>query len=168
MKKFIILISASLAILTLFTLLLKYFSFIETKPDIILVMVIYIAIASDKSRDIFIAFTLGYLYDIYSGSPVGLFAMLRTVDFIITRFFNMNFFSKNTLFFVAITFVISMLDSIYLGYQFNEPTYGFGGIFLDALYLSFINAIAALIMFPLLDKIEGLYINTTEQAEARY
>lgn len=168
MKRFFIFTFAALVMLTLFTLLLKYFPSIKTKPDITLILVVYVAVASERSRDIILAFTLGYIYDIFSGSPVGLFAMLRTVDFIITRFFNMNFFSKNALFFIVITFVISVFDSIYLGYQFNQAQSGFFSILSHALYLSLINAIAALIMYPLLDKIEGLYLKTVEQTEGRY
>jgi rod shape-determining protein MreD len=131
-------------------------------------MVIYIAITSDKLVDIFIAFTLGYLYDIFSGTAVGLFAMLRTITFVITRFLNMKFFSKNALFFIIATFIISIFDSIYLGYKFSDSSYGFLNIFGNAIHISIINSITALLMYPLLMKIEGLYLKTVEETEGRY
>jgi rod shape-determining protein MreD len=132
------------------------------------VLVIYIAIESDKASDIFIAFILGYLQDIFSGNPVGLFAMLRTITFIITRFLNLNLFAKNRLFFVVTTFIVSIFDSIYLGYQFNSDGYGFFTILLDSFYLSFLNALMALIIYPLLNKIEGIYLKMLKEQEGRF
>lgn len=164
MKKSLILIFTSLVLLTIFTLLLRYMRFIDTKPDIILIMVIYIAIAFDRPSDIFIAFILGYIFDVFSGSPGGLFAMMRTVTFVVVRFLNMNFFSKNALFFIIITFIISIIDSIYLGYQFDSFESGFITIFLNALYFALTNALTAIWMYPLLLKIEEIYLKTLQEA----
>ena len=164
MKKGLLLISTSLVLLTLFALSLRYLQFIDTKPDIILIVVIYIAIAFDNALDILIAFVLGYLADIFSGSPVGLFVMMRTVAFVVVRFLNMNFFSKNALFFIIITFIASILDSIYLGYQFESAGSTFISIMLSAIYIGLINMISALIMYPLLQKIEGFYLKTVPEA----
>jgi rod shape-determining protein MreD len=131
-------------------------------------MVIYIAITSDKTVDIFIAFTLGYLYDIFSGTAVGLFAMLRTITFVITRFLTMRFFSKNALFFIIVTFIISIFDSIYLGYKFSGDSYGFLNILGNSIYISIINSVTAVLMYPLLVKIEGLYSKIAQEPEGRY
>jgi rod shape-determining protein MreD len=168
MKKFTIFTLTALIALTVFTLLLRYFPFIDTKPDIILIMVIYIAVAFDKDTDIFLAFALGYLHDVFSGCAVGLFVMLRIVAFVVTRFLNMNFFSKNALFFVVITFFISVFDSIYLGYQFKTAASGFLNILGNALYLSVVNAITALFMYPLFIKLEEIYLKTVEEPEGRH
>ncbi|MFC1855542.1 rod shape-determining protein MreD [Thermodesulfobacteriota bacterium] len=165
MRKFIFYSVLSLISLTFFTLFLEYFSFINVKPDIILLLVVYLAISSDETVDIFIAFTLGFFFDIFSGSVVGLFAMLRTVTFVVTRFLNMNFFSKNTLFFVVITFVISMIDSFYLGHQYKNNGYGSLVIIKDALYISSINALMALALYKVFTKIEEFYLKTIKEQE---
>lgn len=161
--KFFLYTISSLLILTVYTLLLEYFPFIRTKPDVILIIVIFTAITSDKPTDIIIAFALGYIFDLVSGSPAGFYAMIRTITFIITRVFNMKFFSKSAPFFVIITLIISILDSIYLGYHFDEYGYRFAHILGDAIYISIINALAALILYPLLNRIEGVYLKKMQE-----
>jgi len=154
MKKNALIIFLSLLMLTLFTWFVGYFPAIEMKPDVILILIVYIAISSDNVSDIFVAFMLGYFFDVFSGSSGGLFAMLRTVTFVVARYLNMNFFSKNLLFFVVTTFIISIFDSIYLGYQFSNGTDGFWYILKDSIYISIINALTALFMYRLFTRIE--------------
>ncbi len=168
MKKYFIFTISALIFLISYTLLLKYVSIIKTKPDIILIMVIYVAVTSDKDTDIFIAFSLGYLFDIFSGSTIGFFTMLRTITYLMTRFFNMKFFSMNAYFFMLITFAVSILDSIYLSYHFLGGGYRFFGIIWDCIYLSLINSVTALIMYPLLERIERLYLKVREEEQGRY
>ncbi len=167
MKHKLTLIFFAIATMTVSMMLAYYFPAIKAKPDLFLIFVVFIAITSDKTSDIFIAFSLGYIFDILSGCPVGLYAMLRTITFVALRLFNMNLFSKNALFFTITTFMISVPDSIYLGYRFNYAS-GFFSILGHALYLSFINAGTALLLYPLLEKLEHKFLISREEIKGNY
>ena len=167
MKKYFMLTFAAIVFLVIFTMFYEHFPFIDTKPDIILIIVTYIALTSDKTIDLFLAFSLGYLADLFSGSTIGLFTLLRTITYMFIRAFNVSYFSNNIVFFGILTFIVSMLDAIYLGYRFSLAG-GFLSIFFNAIYMSFINLIAAFAVYPILQKIEKLYRKTKLETEEMY
>ena len=75
-------------------------------PNLVLPIVIYLAVAHDVpiARGAFTAFVLGYMLDMFCGSPMGLQTFVMVATFLIARGAGVNLFMRGPLFQIAITF----------------------------------------------------------------
>ncbi len=80
-------------------------------PNLLLPVVIFLGVSHDVHivRGALISFVLGYLFDSFCGSPMGLMTFVLVATFIVARFAGIRLFLRGPLFQVALTFVVGAL-----------------------------------------------------------
>jgi len=77
-------------------------------------MVVYIGIFQGPWKGIFLAFLLGYIMDVLSGSIVGLYAFLRILTFLFTKLACENFYLKSAPSQIILTTLLCIVDGLFL------------------------------------------------------
>lgn len=106
--------SVSLVFLCLQTTILNSFPLIPIKPDITIIMVAYFAIFHRPVRGIILAFFLGCLMDVLSGTILGVYMLLRICTFAMTRLVLDTFYFKTTFSQMLLTVALSIIDGVLL------------------------------------------------------
>ncbi|MFH1623739.1 MAG: rod shape-determining protein MreD [Pseudomonadota bacterium] len=114
MRLFLGFSATGLLFLCIETTLFNYFSGVPVKPDLILVMVVYLGIFRGPIIGIVLAFTLGYLMDTLSGSIIGLYSFLRIITFLLTKLACVNFYLNSVFTQTILVLVLSIVDGIFL------------------------------------------------------
>lgn len=83
-------------------------------PNLLLPIVIYLGISGDVSlvRGASISFALGYLFDAFCGSPMGLQTFTLVASFMAARSAGLRLFPKGPLFQVLLTFLMAVLCGV--------------------------------------------------------
>jgi len=112
MRFFFSLLLLAFILLSLQTTIFSHIPLLPVKPDLTLIMVVYIAIFHDDTAGIFLAFFLGCLMDTFSGSITGMYALLRIGTFFLTKLAQQKLYLKSTLFYICLTTVLSFIDGL--------------------------------------------------------
>jgi rod shape-determining protein MreD len=82
-------------------------------PNLILPIVLYLGVAPDVHivRGAALSFVLGYLLDLFCGSPMGLSTFVMVATFMVTRGAGLNLFMRGPLFQLVLTFAFGVLTS---------------------------------------------------------
>ena len=75
----------ALLLLSLESVLVKSFGFEVTRIDVGLALVVYAALRSTTVEGAFSAFSVGYLLDVFTGRPTGLYPALAVLVFLLVR-----------------------------------------------------------------------------------
>lgn len=83
-------------------------------PNLLLAIVIYLGISGDVSmvRGASISFALGYFYDAFCGSPMGLQTFTLVASFMVARGAGLRLFPKGLIFQVLLTFIMAVLCGV--------------------------------------------------------
>ena len=103
-----------LVIISVQSTILHNFQYSAVTPDLTLIFVIYLGIFYGQIGGILLSFFLGYMLDIVSGSPFGVYTLLRIVIFILTKQATKNFYFGGILPQLSFVFLLSILDGILL------------------------------------------------------
>ncbi|OGP61766.1 MAG: rod shape-determining protein MreD [Deltaproteobacteria bacterium RBG_13_47_9] len=95
MRRFILPFLVGVLLLTLQTTLLTSLPLRRFRPDLVLIFIIYLGLLYPPISGGLLAFTLGYLMDLFSGNSLGLFAFSRPVIFYLAQFFKGRFYLDN-------------------------------------------------------------------------
>ena len=80
-------------------------------PNLLLPVVIFLGVTHEVHivRGAAISFVLGYLFDSFCGSPMGLMTFVLVAMFVLSRFAGIRFFLRGPLFQVGLTFGVSLI-----------------------------------------------------------
>lgn len=147
----------ALLLLTLESVLVKYFGFAVTRIDVTVAMVAFLALRASVMEGAFASFSIGYLLDLMSGRPTGLYTFLAVLVFLLGRvgnaFVDVRSPFSFAVFAMAIDAVHSLLAVFFTWMTAKEDggaSLSVGGFFFQIL----LTGLAALVLFPLLRKVD--------------
>ncbi len=107
---FIILLGFVLVVIQ--TTLFSFFPLNFLKVDFLLILTIYVGFYRPPFRGIFLAFLLGSILDVFSGSPAGIFAFLRVLSCSLSKALSRKIFLDGVLLQIGGVFILSIVDSL--------------------------------------------------------
>ena len=75
----------ALLLLSMESVLVQTFGFDVTRIDVCIALVVYAAVRSTTLEGAFISFSIGYLLDVFTGRPTGLYPFLSVLVFLVVR-----------------------------------------------------------------------------------
>jgi rod shape-determining protein MreD len=96
--------------LTLQTTLLTSLSIQRVRPDIVLILTLYLAFSYPMVSGGILAFFMGYLMDLFSGNPFGLYTFSRPFIFCVARLFKDRFYLEGFLSQFLFVFFLALIE----------------------------------------------------------
>ncbi len=131
-----------------------------TRLDVTLALVVFLGLRAATLEGAFAAFAIGYLLDVFTGRPTGLYPFLAVLTFLLTRMLS-SFVDARARGLFALLCGASALAHGLLAAFFSWLTSPSGGgtiISLTGLPLqAFLCAVAAALLWPLLRKLDPAY-----------
>jgi rod shape-determining protein MreD len=116
------------------------------KVDCLLIVTIYLGFYRSPFRGIFLAFVLGNILDVFSGSPAGLFAFMRVLSCSLSKALSRKIFLDGILLQISVVFALSVVDSLAMimllrAFQLGIPDSSIilQGVFRQALVLALLS-----------------------------
>jgi len=97
MRRIILPLFLGIFFISLQTTLFTPFSIQRVRPDIVLILTLYLGFSYPVISGGFLAFFLGYLMDLFSGNPFGLYTFSRVFIFCVIHFFKDRFYLEGIL-----------------------------------------------------------------------
>lgn len=138
------------------TTLFNYLAIGGVKPDLLLIIVIYLGLNKGALTGEISGFISGFLEDIFSGSLIGMNALVKTVIGNLISLGKGKLAFENAVTQVLITFlttVISVILLMVVKLIFVNQGISYSGIIRDGLIRSVYNSVLAVFVFRLLDKL---------------
>lgn len=155
--KFLAFSGVALFLLALESVLVKTFGFEVTRIDVGLALIVYAAVKSPLLQGAFTAFSVGYLLDVFTGHPTGLYPALGVLVFLLVRAAGVLLDGRSRVAYVLLTAGATLGQSL-LAVLFHWLTSADGdghalslsGVPLQVL----LTALAGFALWPLLSRIE--------------
>lgn len=131
----------------------------EMRPNLILILVIYLGLSESFLRAAFLTLLLGALQDVFSGTTLGLFATIQLTLFLLVRVFSdrLNVESRRLL--LCLMGAGTLLQSLLLGFfltTFAEAGPVLGVLFSNLLPQVGVNLLAGWVLLVFLLKLQPL------------
>ncbi|MFZ5438740.1 MAG: hypothetical protein ACOZQL_01965 [Myxococcota bacterium] len=147
----------ALLLLSLESVLVKTFGFEVTRIDVGLALVVYAALRATTVEGAFSAFAVGYLLDVFTGRPTGLYPALAVLVFLLVRSAGLLLDGRSRASyaaFVAVATIGHALLAVLFGWLTSASGSGhvlsLSGVPLQVV----LTTLAGVAMWPLLKKIE--------------
>lgn len=154
--KFVVTVLLALVLLSIESVLVKYLGFEVTRIDVTVAVIAFLALRANVMEGAISAFAVGYLLDLMSGQPTGLYTFLGVLLMLLGRVGN-NFLDVRTapsfaVFAVGLDVVHSLLAIFFtwLTGRGDSVGFSFGAFVLQAV----LTGVAALVLYPLLKRID--------------
>lgn len=155
--KFISTVVLALLLLTIESVVVKYLGFAVTRIDVTVAMVAFLALRAGVLDGAFSSFCIGYLLDLMSGRPTGLYTFLAVLVFLLGRIGNSLLDVRTVGAFGVFAMGLDLLHSL-LALFFTWMTtkeadtlgFSFGGFGMQIL----LTGLAAMLLFPLLRRVD--------------
>ncbi len=155
--KLIFMTALALFLLSLESVVVKTFGFEVTRIDVGLALVVYSGLRASMVQGAATAFMVGYLFDVFSGRPTGLYPFLAVLIFLLVRSAGqlVDGRSRNAyLLFVAVSIVVHALLAVLFSWLTSVSGEGhvvsLSGVPLQMVLTIF----GGMVLWPLLRKIE--------------
>lgn len=112
MRRFVLLFLIGILFLTLQATLLTSFPIQRIRPDLLLILTLYLGLSYPLFPDGILAFLLGYLMDLFSGNSLGLYALSRPVVFFAAQLFKERFYLERYPSQSLLTFGVAMMEGL--------------------------------------------------------
>ena len=84
----------------------------EWRPAFVLPMVLFLGLHdSSTTRGAILSFLLGYLWDMFAGSPMGLYTLMAETVYVLSRLVGVRLFLRGALFHVVLTLGVTLVSS---------------------------------------------------------
>ena len=103
-------ILTGIVLLTLQATLLAFYPIQKVRPDIVLILVLYLGFSYPAIPGGILAFGLGCLVDLFSGNSLGLYAFTRPLIFFVARLFRSHFYWEGISFQFVSVFIFALLE----------------------------------------------------------
>ncbi len=114
MKGFLLFLLIGWLLLILQTTLLKFLSLGVVLPNLVLLTVLYLGLFHRFHRGCALTFFLGYLMDLFSGGPTGLYIFLYLGSFSLAQMIREMFYLKSRLFQIIFILIFSLGNDFFL------------------------------------------------------
>lgn len=154
--KFIVTVALALLLLSFEAVLVKYLGLQVTRIDVTVAMVAFLALRASVIEGAFGSFVIGYLLDLMSGQPTGLYTFLAVLVFLLGRIANAFVDVRSAgaffLFAAAIDALHGVLAAFFTWLTARDGTFGIsaGGFFLQV----FLTGLAGFALYPLFRKLD--------------
>ena len=157
MKRLLLPLFAGIFCLTLQTTLLASFPFQRVRPDLVLILTLYVGFSYPPISGGLLAFLMGYLMDLFSGNFFGLYSFSRPLIFYGARIFRGWFYLEgfsSQFLFVAVSAIAEGLVILTLLTALNVTPYSnlYPLLFTSLLPQSFSTGFVSPFLFLLFDK----------------
>jgi rod shape-determining protein MreD len=155
--RFLAFSTLALLLLSLESVLVKTFGFEVTRIDVGLALVVYAALRATTVEGAFSAFSVGYLLDVFTGRPTGLYPALAVLVFLLVRGAGVLVDGRSRASYALFIAIATVLHA-FLAVGFSWLTTSSGGghvLSLSGVPLQVVlTTLAGMAMWPLLKKIE--------------
>lgn len=143
MKRALLLVLTGITVLTLQTTLLASHPINKIRPDLLLILVLYLGFSFPLISGGLLAFFIGYLTDVFSGNTFGLYCFTRSLVFFAAQLSRSRFYWEGISFqslFVFVFAVIEGLVALMLLWALNPTplrslySWGFPSLLLQSLF----------------------------------
>jgi rod shape-determining protein MreD len=162
MKRFLFFLLIGWLLLIFQTTLLKFFSVGVVVPNLVLLTVLYLGLYHQFRQGYTITFFLGYLMDLFSGGPMGLYIFLYLGSFFLTQIIREIFYLKSVFFQVIFILIFSLSNDflLFLLLWVFSSLVSFSSSMLKWIALQGIyNASVGPFLFLLLDRVNQRFLN---------
>jgi rod shape-determining protein MreD len=154
LRGFLYALSVALATLLIQTTF-RTFVFVDvSKPDVVSIIVLWSSLRLGFNEGLFFAFSAGLLMDALSGSPIGLFAFLYCVSFLLAAYLNTNADLESHFARFTVSFGLCMLQgAVILMSRALAGPIGLGPLMAGSLLLkALVTGVIAVFVIPLMDR----------------
>jgi len=150
-------IIAGIILLEIQSLIFLVLPFHELRPEFIIPIVLFLGLhESSTTRGAILSFILGYLWDMFAGSPMGLYTFISVGVFVISRVVGIRIFHRGAIFHVLLTFGVTLVSSgviVLLRFIFAQHVEEAGTLFAIVLPRAVITAAVAPFLFRMMNRI---------------
>ncbi|OGP53362.1 MAG: rod shape-determining protein MreD [Deltaproteobacteria bacterium RBG_13_52_11b] len=169
MKRFFYPFLAGLLLLTFQATLLASLPVHRIRPDVVLILILFLGFSYPTVLGGLIAFSLGFLLDLFSGNALGLYTFTRPLIFFVAQLFRSHFYWKGFSFQFLFVFIFAILEGgliLLLVSGLNPVPFHnlYTSVLADLLFQSIVTGLFTPILFPLFEK--GSIFLATQQRVA--
>ena len=151
--KITLLLLGSVISVILQTTLLAKLSIFGSSPDLPLALIVSIALFKGPFYGVSAGFTLGLLFDLFSGGPLGVQSFSKVVvgycmGFVSGRFYSDNYITQSASGFIA-TLVSKIITLAHLSLLSADPQFRFSGLIISGI----LNSVLVMASFRVLKKV---------------
>jgi rod shape-determining protein MreD len=154
--KFLLTVALAIVLLSVESVVVKYLGFSVVRIDVTVVIIAFLALRAGTLEGAFAAFAVGYLLDLMSGQPTGLYTFLAVLVFLLGRLgsslVDVRSAASFAVFAVGMDVTHSLLASFFMWLTSRGVGVGFSLSSLVAQML--LTGLAALLLYPLLRKMD--------------
>jgi rod shape-determining protein MreD len=171
MRRFVYPLLAGIFLLTFQATLLASLPIHRLRPDIVLIMVLFLGFSYPTVLGGLLAFSLGYLADLFSGNSLGLYTFTRPLIFFVAQLFRSHFYWEGFSFQFLFVFVFALLEGVLLLALISSlnptPFHNlYSSVIVDLVPQSIVTGLITPILFPLFNKGSVLLV-TKERTEIK-
>ena len=139
------------------------------QPDLVLILILFLGFSYPTVLGGLIAFSLGFLLDLFSGNAFGLYTFTRPLIFFVAQLFRSHFYWKGFSFQFLFVFIFALLEGgliLLLVSGLNPSPFRnlYSSVIADLLPQSIITGLITPLLFPLFEK--GSVVLVTKQRAA--
>ena len=169
MKRFLYPFLAGLLLLTFQATLLASLPVNRIRPDVVLILILFLGFSYPTVLGGLIAFSLGFLLDLFSGNAFGLYTFTRPLIFFVAQLFRSHFYWKGFSFQFLFVFIFALLEGgliLLLISGLNPSPFRnlYRSVIVDLLSQSIVTGLITPFLFPLFEK--GSVLLATKQRVA--
>jgi hypothetical protein len=155
--KFVVTVALALFLLAVESVVVKHLGFSVTRIDVTVAMIAFLALRASLMEGAFSAFAIGYLLDLMSGRPTGLYTFLGVLVFLLGRVSN-SFFDVRSApafaLFAAAADVGHGLLALFFSWMTTRQSGAVGFSLGGFLFQILLTGASAFALFPLLRRID--------------
>ena len=159
MMRFFLLLTFGFLCILIQSNLFLYHHLFPIKPDLTIPLAAYISLFFSPAQGVVFVLIIGYLMDITSGGPLGLYIFLRIMIFLIVYLFKGQLAFENKFFFLGAVMAFFLCEAFLAGLLFRFMGITLGTtqkVLTTALYQGVFTIIIWVVLSPLLTKLERM------------
>ena len=157
MKRLLYPFLAGVLLLSLQATLLTSLPIHRIRPDVVLILILFLGFSYPTILGGILAFSLGFLFDLFSGNSFGLYTFTRPLIFFVAQLFRSHFYWQGFSFQFLFVFVFALLEGVILLFlvgSLNPSPFPnlYHSVIADLLPQSIVTGLITPILFPLFQK----------------
>ena len=171
MRRFFYPLLAGIFLLTFQSTLLASIPIHWLRPDIVLTMILFLGFSYPTVLGGLLAFSLGYLLDLFSGNSFGLYTFTRPLIFLVAQLFRTHFYWQGFSFQFIFVFIFALIEGgliLFLVSSLNPSPFPalYRSLIVDVLPQSIVTGLVTPILFPLFGR-SSVLLETKQRTEIR-
>lgn len=156
--KFFVTVLLALVLLTLESVVVKYLGMSVTRIDVTVAVIAFLALRASVTEAAISSFAIGYLLDLMSGRPTGLYTFLAVLVMLAGRLGSSFVDVRSAVSFAAYAMGLDVLHNLlalFFTWMTARGTTGVGFSFSALVIQMLLTALAALLLFPLFRRMDS-------------